>query len=188
MRSSKALDSSGYLKIHVLASCKVLLPPPSIIYAKSVHGAPQNPISGTSPLSSVLVLVIASKTYFSSLLTSTTGDSLLTSAGVTRGLGNCGPGFMRTSIPMAWGMTRMSLKIIDASRRPVYRWMGCKVIFVASSGVLHTSKNSCDFRTSRNSVEEILVLRASENEIDLTRKIASRLSHHPDRRAFCFFP
>lgn len=37
----------------------ILLPPPSTIYANSVHGAPQKPISGTLPSSFSLVSVIA---------------------------------------------------------------------------------------------------------------------------------
>ena len=45
----------------------------------------------------------------------------------------------------------MSLKMIEASRSPVYRRMGCSVISVANGGERQTSKNSCDSRTFRNS-------------------------------------
>lgn len=49
-------------------------------------------------------------------------------------------------------MTRMSLKMIEASSNPEYRRIGWTVTSVASAGVRQTSKNSCDFRTSLNSV------------------------------------
>lgn len=55
-------------------------------------------------------------------------------------------------MPKAWGMTRMSLKMIEASSNPEYRRIGWTVTSVASAGVRQTSKNSCDFRTSLNSV------------------------------------
>ena len=45
----------------------------------------------------------------------------------------------------------MSLKMIEASRSPVYRRMGCRVISVASGGERQISKNSCDSRNFRNS-------------------------------------
>jgi hypothetical protein len=45
----------------------------------------------------------------------------------------------------------MSLNMIEASRSPVYRRMGCKVISVASGGERQISKNSCDSRNFRNS-------------------------------------
>lgn len=45
----------------------------------------------------------------------------------------------------------MSLNMIEASRSPVYRRMGCRVISVASGGERQISKNSCDSRNLRNS-------------------------------------
>lgn len=45
----------------------------------------------------------------------------------------------------------MSLNMIEASRSPVYRRMGCRVISVASGGERQISKNSCDSRNFRNS-------------------------------------
>ena len=45
----------------------------------------------------------------------------------------------------------MSQNMIEASRSPVYRRMGCKVISVASGGERQISKNSCDSRNFRNS-------------------------------------
>lgn len=152
IRINKAFDSSGYLNSHVLDFWNVLVPPPSTIYAKSVHGAPQNPISGTSPFSSFLVIVIASNTYPSSSPTSTFSWSFLMSSGVSRGLGKYGPGVMRTSIPIACGMTRISQNMIAASTRPEKRRMGCMVISVARVGVRHISKNSWSSRTFRNSM------------------------------------
>ncbi len=57
-----SLDSSGYLNSQALAFSNVLLPPPSTMYAIKVQGAPQKPISGTSPSSLSRVILIASYT------------------------------------------------------------------------------------------------------------------------------
>ena len=59
MRSMSALDSAGYLNSHDLHFWNVFEPPPSIMYEKSVQGAPQKPIRGTSPASAVRVRAIA---------------------------------------------------------------------------------------------------------------------------------
>lgn len=71
--------------------------------------------------------------------------------GVLSGSGKYGPGFISTVMPIAWGTTRMSLKMMAASSRPAYRRIGCSVTSVASSGVRQTSKKPCFARTSRNS-------------------------------------
>ena len=60
---------------------------------------------------------------------------------------------MRTSMPMACGITRMSLKIMAASSRPEYLLIGWSVTSHASDGVRQISKNSCFARTARNSVD-----------------------------------
>lgn len=62
MRMRSALLSSGCLNSHVFALVYVLLVSPSTMYEKSVHGAPQKPMSGTAPASSCRVRVIAAKT------------------------------------------------------------------------------------------------------------------------------
>ena len=158
MRISSSFDSSGYLYNHVFAFVKLLLPPPSIIYANRVHGAPQNPISGTSPSRAVRVMLIASNTYPSSSFTSTLGFNFSgMSAGVRSGSGKDGNGFMSTSMPIACGTTRMSQKMIAESSRPLYRRMGCSVTSVASEGVRQTSKNSCFSRTCRNSTWVVMI-------------------------------
>ena len=57
---NSAFDSSGYLNSHVLHFWNDFVPPPSIMYENSVHGAPQKPIRGTSPSRACRVCVIAS--------------------------------------------------------------------------------------------------------------------------------
>lgn len=56
------------------------------------------------------------------------------------------PGRISTIIPRACGITKMSEKIIDASRSN--RLSGCIVTSHASLGVRQTSKKSCSLRTS----------------------------------------
>lgn len=46
---SSLCASSGHLYSHPLLFSNVRLPPPSAMYAMSVHGAPQNPMRGTRP-------------------------------------------------------------------------------------------------------------------------------------------
>jgi len=121
------------------------------MYIISVHGAPVKPMRGTWPARVFRVRVSASNTYPSSFSTSTSRGSFSMSAGVFKGSVKCGPGFIITSIPMACGTTRMSEKMIAASRRPAYRLIGCMVISVARVGERHISKNSCVSRVFRNS-------------------------------------
>ena len=54
------MDSAGCLKSHALHFWNVFEPPPSIMYENSVHGAPENPMRGTSPFNACRVCVIAS--------------------------------------------------------------------------------------------------------------------------------
>jgi hypothetical protein len=62
IRARSFLLSCGCLNNHVLAFWSVFDPPPSTMYENSVHGAPQNPMSGTSPASPCRVRVMAAKT------------------------------------------------------------------------------------------------------------------------------
>lgn len=152
MRINNALLFSGYLYSQLLLFSNVLLPPPSTIYAINVHGAPTNPMSGTRPSSPRRVSVSASNRYPSSLSTSTSVRRRARCDGSTRGSGSTGPldGSIRTVMPSACGMTRMSQKMILASRA-VYRSIGWSVRAEAMLGVWQHSKNECSFRTARNS-------------------------------------
>lgn len=61
------------------------------IVSSIITGAPLKPIRGTLPFKACLVIVIASKTYFNSFLTSQFLFNLSKSAGTTNGAGNDGP-------------------------------------------------------------------------------------------------
>jgi len=78
----------------------------------------------------------------------------------------------------------MSLKMIEASRSPVYRRMGCRVISVASGGERQISKNSCDSRNFRNSSYIVRVCQVTFLipilAWEVTRKISTSLSHDPN--------
>mmetsp|Transcript_22848 Transcript_22848/g.50117 ORF Transcript_22848/g.50117 Transcript_22848/m.50117 type:complete len:207 (-) Transcript_22848:283-903(-) len=122
------------------------------MYPNKVQGAPQNPRIGTLWLFNLLVRKIASITYPRVSSTAGTNRSLAISAGdAIRGCnwGPC-PGTISHSIPIASGMTRMSEKIIPASREG-YRRRGCRVTSAASAGVLHTWKKWFSARIARNS-------------------------------------
>ena len=181
IRCKRSFVSWGYLYSHPFAFVKVLLPPPSIIYANNVHGAPMNPNNGTCPFNSRLVNVIASITYPNSFFTSTVVFNFEMSWGVTSGSSNVGPfaSIIWMVIPMALGITRISQKMMDASRSPAYRWIGCSVIWHASSGVSHISKKSCCFRTSRNS-DLVSAKRACLPGVrENTWEVTASLTHDP---------
>lgn len=134
---------------------------------KELTGAPVNPINGTFPSNLCLIIVIASPTYVKRD-TAFSICNLLKSFGSTSGSGKTGPlkiwwqfgslilclhifylttpGLISTVIPRACGMTKISEKIIDASRSN--RLSGCIVTSQANSGVRQTSKKSCSLRTS----------------------------------------
>uniref|UniRef100_A0A2M3ZRL6 Putative secreted peptide n=1 Tax=Anopheles braziliensis TaxID=58242 RepID=A0A2M3ZRL6_9DIPT len=145
--SSSFWLASGCSVSQAFALDMVLLPPPSIMYPISVHGAPVKPNRGTFPSSIRRIIVIASPTYFSRSI-DPVWFNRSRSAGPTSGSGNTGPtpGFISTTIPSACGMTRMSEKMIEASRSN--RRRGCIVTSQASSGVRQTVKKSCFARTS----------------------------------------
>lgn len=73
------------------------------------------------------------------------------SLGYSRGFGNTGPLFSSiiTSIPITFGTTRISEKIIPASRGNL--WSGCKVTSAESNGLSQTSKKLHLLLTSLNS-------------------------------------
>ena len=70
---------------------------------------------------------------------------------------------MVTSMPKAWGMTRMSEKMMAASR--VNLSTGCSVTRLASSGVWHIVKKSAFERSSRNSAQQGIVICTSGKEL-----------------------
>lgn len=108
------------------------------------------PINGTFPSNLWRIIEMASPTYFSRPIAPST-VSLFRSSGVTSGSGKNGPGFISTTMPSACGITRISEKIIEASRSK--RRIGCIVTSHASSGVRQIVKKSCCFRTSCNQNE-----------------------------------
>lgn len=81
------------------------------------------------------------------------------------------------------GTTTMSEKIIEASKSPAKRSIGCSVIAQASSGVLQTSKNPWFLRSSRNSATQ----QGLKTTTLQTWQISSGLSHDPDWRSFGLF-
>lgn len=121
------------------------------------------------------IRVIASPTYVNRS-TAPSGVNFAKSAGTFNGSGKTGPytdeikeysswnsqssfdslkltfpGHISTVMPSACGITRISEKMIDASKSN--RRRGCIVTSHASSGVRHTVKKSCCFRTSYNETE-----------------------------------
>lgn len=139
-------------------------------------GAPLKPIKGTLPSIVVRVNVIASPTYFNlstapltvSLAMSDgvsngsakTGPcnifrkkeegidlvKLRIQSNIRFCIENTLPGIISTTIPNACGITRMSEKIIDASRSNLLN--GCMVTSHANSGVRQMVKKSFCFRTA----------------------------------------
>lgn len=128
-----------------------------------------NPISGTLPSNMCRMRVIASPTYVN-LPTAPSGFNFDKSLGTFNGSGKTGPyenkwinridstrkiysivkltfpGHISTVMPSACGITKISEKMIDASKSK--RRNGCIVTSHASSGVRHTVKKSCCFLTS----------------------------------------
>ena len=117
------------------------------MYDMSVHGAPQKPITGTAfpqppceggAAASRRVRAMPSNRGANAAAASGRSARRDRSAGPANGLGNTGPGSIRTSNPIACGTIKMSLKITTASSVAGKRRSGCSVASAHSAGVLHT--------------------------------------------------
>ena len=69
-------------------------------------------------------------------------------------------GSINTVIPIAWGMTRISQKMMEASRAG-YRSIGWSVRAEAMLGVWQHSKNEWSLRTARNSGRQQVAVMAA---------------------------
>src|SRR4051812_3647327 len=147
VKSAEASDSSERSAAFAFSKLRDVFP--SIMYAASVQGPPQNPISGTLPARRFFVSRMVSSTNPSDSRGSGT-RSRSTSARDRSGSGKCGPLSSSSSAsPIASETTRMSLNRMAASTPR--RSTGWIVTSAARSGVLQSSRNPTFDRIARYS-------------------------------------